>query len=164
PKSSMMKGFPFGALTAYIFGVHCVEVEVDSGTGEVKILRAAAAHDVGRAINPQIVEGQIQGGFAQGVGYALFEAMELDNGMVTNPNFIHYRLPSTKDIPAVVPIIVESIEETGPFGAKGVGEPGLVGTAPAIANAIADAIGVRLKELPMTPERVLAALRERGRG
>lgn len=161
-KRAVVMGYPFGAMTAYIFGVHMVEVEVDTETGQVKIVKAVAAHDVGRAINPSIVEGQIQGGFVQGVGYALMEEMILDDGKITNPTLVDYRIPSALDVPKIIPIIVETGEPTGPFGAKGVGECGLVGTAPAIANAIYDAVGVRIKELPLTPERVLAALRELG--
>jgi xanthine dehydrogenase molybdenum-binding subunit len=161
-KRAVVMGYPFGAMTAYIFGVHMVEVEVDTETGQVKIVKAVAAHDVGRAINPSIVEGQIQGGFVQGVGYALMEEMILDDGKITNPTLVDYRIPSALDVPKIIPIIVETGEPTGPFGAKGVGECGLVGTAPAIANAIYDAVGVRIKELPLTPERVLAGLRELG--
>jgi CO/xanthine dehydrogenase Mo-binding subunit len=161
PKRTVIRGFPFGPLTAYIFGAHAVEVEVDTETGHVRIIGAAAAHDVGRAINPTLVEGQIQGGFIQGVGYALTEGLLLDGGRVTNPSFVDYRVPSSLDAPAVTPIIVEDEDGTGPFGAKGVGEAGLVATAPAIANAIYRAVGVRIKELPITPERVLRALRAR---
>ena len=159
PKRTVIKGFPFGPLTAYIFGAHAVEVEVDTETGRVCITRAVAAHDVGRAINPTLVEGQIQGGFIQGVGYALTEELLLDGGRVTNPTFVDYRLPSSLDAPDVMSIIVEDEDGTGPFGAKGVGEAGLVATAPAIANAIYRAVGVRIRELPITAERVLRALR-----
>jgi CO/xanthine dehydrogenase Mo-binding subunit len=162
PKRAAVHGFPFGHMTAYIFGVHMVEVEVDTETGQVKVIKAVAAHDVGRAINPAIVEGQIQGGFVQGVGYALMEELTLDEGKITNPTFVDYRIPSALDVPRVIPIIVETGEPSGPFGAKGVGECGLVGTAPAIANAICDAVGVRIEELPLTPERVLKALKGLG--
>jgi CO/xanthine dehydrogenase Mo-binding subunit len=148
-KRAVVMGYPFGAMTAHIFGVHMVEVEVDTETGQVKIVNAVAAHDVGKAINPAIVEGQIQGGFVQGVGYALMEEMILDEGKVANPTLVDYRIPSALDVPKIIPIIVESGEPSGPFGAKGVGECGLVGTAPAIANAIYDAVGVRIKELPL---------------
>ena len=158
-KRAVVMGYPFGAITAHIFGVHMVEVEVDTETGQVRVVKAVAAHDVGRAINPSIVEGQIQGGFVQGVGYALMEELTLDDGKITNPTLVDYRIPSALDVPKIIPIIIETGEPTGPFGAKGVGECGLVGTAPAIANAIYDAVGVRIKELPLTPERVLEALR-----
>ena len=122
-------------------------------------MRAVAAHDVGRAINPAIVEGQIEGGFAQGLGYALMEDLVLDGGQTVNPSFIDYKIPSVLDLPDdLIPIIVEEADPNGPFGAKGVGEPGLVPTAPAVANAIYHALGVRIHDLPMTPEKVLAAL------
>lgn len=156
-----MEGFPFGSLTAWIFGAHVAEVEVDPETGQVQVLQVVAAHDVGKAVNPRNVEGQIQGGFVQGLGYALFEEIVRDKGRVTNPNFVDYRLPTAMDVPKMTPIIVEEPEPTGPFGAKGVGEPGLVATAPAIANAIYNAIGVRLKELPMTSEKVRKAIKEK---
>jgi CO/xanthine dehydrogenase Mo-binding subunit len=147
---------------AYAYGAHGVEVEVDKETGKVKILRYVAAHDVGRAINPMLLEGQIYGAAAQGVGYALTERLILEKGEVMNPNFRDYKLLTAKDVIPVEPVIIESMDEAGPYGAKGIGEPGLVPTAPAIANAIYDAVGIRLKELPMTPERILKALKEKG--
>ena len=146
---------------AYAYGAHGVEVEVDRETGKVKILKYVAAHDVGRAINPMLLEGQIYGAAAQGVGYALTERLILEKGEVMNPNFRDYKLLTAKDEIPVEPVIVESMDEAGPYGAKGIGEPGLVPTAPAIANAIYDALGVRLKKLPMTPERVLRALKQK---
>ena len=145
----------------YAFGTTGVEVEVDEETGEVKILDLVAAHDVGKAINPTLVKGQIYGAAYTGVGYALTEEMTLRAGRVTNPNFRDYKMLTAKDVVPVEPIIIEPGDEAGPYGAKGIGEPGLVPTAPAIANAVYDAIGVRIKELPITPEKVLAALRER---
>ncbi|MDP6620139.1 MAG: molybdopterin-dependent oxidoreductase, partial [Nitrospinota bacterium] len=162
PKRAVLHGFPFGAMTAFIFGVHIVEVEVDTETGEVSVVRAVAAHDVGRAINPAVVEGQIEGGFAQGLGYTLMEDLVTDGGQTINPSFIDYKIPSVLDVPEeMIPIIVEEPDPAGPFGAKGVGEPGLVATAPAVANAIYDAVGVRIHDLPITPEKVLAALEEK---
>ncbi len=155
-----MEGFPFGSVTAWIFGAHVAEVEVDQETGQVRVLSVSAAHDVGQAVNPRNVEGQIEGGFAQGLGYALYEEIVRDKGKVLNPNLVDYRLPTAMDMPKMTPIIVEEPEPTGPFGAKGVGEPGLVATAPAIANAICNAVGVRLKELPMTSERVRKAIKQ----
>jgi len=146
---------------AYAYGAHGVEVEVDKETGKVKILRYVAAHDVGRAINPMLLEGQIYGAAAQGVGYALTERLILEKGEVMNPNFRDYKLLTSKDVIPVEPVIIESMDEAGPYGAKGIGEPGLVPTAPAIANAIYDAVGVRLRKLPMTPERILKALKEK---
>jgi xanthine dehydrogenase molybdenum-binding subunit len=146
---------------AYAYGAHGVEVQVDKETGKVKILKYVAAHDVGRAINPMLLEGQIYGAAAMGVGYALTERLILEKGEVMNPNFRDYKLLTAKDVIPVEPVIIESLDEAGPYGAKGIGEPGLVPTAPAIANAIYDAIGVRIKDLPMTPERVLKAIKEK---
>ncbi|MBI5446111.1 MAG: xanthine dehydrogenase family protein molybdopterin-binding subunit [Deltaproteobacteria bacterium] len=159
---SGFEGFPFGTMTAYIFAGQTAEVEVDVETGEVKVLRGAAAHDVGRAINPQNVEGQIEGGYAQGLGFALVEETVFDQGRVVNPTLVDYKIPSSMEVPPITPIIVEAADETGPFEAKGVGEPVLAGVAPAVANAIFDAVGVRITELPITPERVREALRKRG--
>jgi len=156
---SGFSGFPFGTQTAYIFAAQAVEVEVDVETGKVKVLRGAAAHDVGHAIHPQNVEGQIEGGFVQGLGYALCEEIVFDGGKVINPSFADYKIPNAMDIPPITSMIVEAYDETGPYGAKGIGEPGLVGVGPAIANAVADAIGVRIKELPITPEKVLNAIK-----
>ena len=144
----------------YAYGAHGVEVEVDEETGKVKILRYIAAHDVGRAINPMLLEGQIYGGGAMGVGYALTERLILDKGEVMNPNFRDYKMLTAKDHIPIEAVIVETIDQDGPYGAKGIGEPGLVPTAPAIANAIYDAVGVRIKDLPMTPERILRAIKE----
>ncbi|MBL7213027.1 MAG: xanthine dehydrogenase family protein molybdopterin-binding subunit [Desulfobacteraceae bacterium] len=152
-----------GNLSAtYIFGTQGAEVEVDLETGKVKILRFVAAHDVGKVISKQTVKGQIYGGIAQGLGYALSEEYKTHNGRNLNPNFLDYKIFSAPDMD--FPIHIECIEtddKEGPFGAKGVGEPGLVPTAPAIANAIYDAIGVRIRDLPITPEKILAALEKR---
>jgi CO/xanthine dehydrogenase Mo-binding subunit len=162
PKRAVVHSYPFGAMTAFVFGVHVVEVEVDTETGHVSVVRAVAAHDVGRAINPTVVEGQIEGGFAQGLGYALMEDLVTDGGQTINASFIDYKIPGVLDLPEeLVPIIVEEEDPNGPFGAKGVGEPGLVPTAPAVANAIYNATGVRIRDLPITPEKVLTALEER---
>jgi len=160
PKRAVIEGFAFSNLGAYIFGAQAVEAEVDEVTGAVRVLRAWSAHDVGCAINPQMVEGQIQGGFVQGLGYALTEEMQWDeSGRLTNPTLMDYKVPTALDTPIEInPIIVEHPEPSGPFGAKGVGEPGLIGAAASIANAVAKATGKRLHRLPMTPERVLDAL------
>jgi CO/xanthine dehydrogenase Mo-binding subunit len=145
----------------YAYGAHGAEVEVDKETGKVKILKYIAAHDVGRAINPMLLEGQIYGAAAMGTGYALTERLILEKGEVMNPNFRDYKLLTAKDVIPIEPVIVETIDADGPYGAKGIGEPGLVPTAPAIANAIYDAIGVRIRDLPMTPERILKAIKEK---
>jgi CO/xanthine dehydrogenase Mo-binding subunit len=120
-----------------------------------------AAHDVGKAINPKLVEAQIEGGSVMGVGYALLEEVNVSHGKIGNPNFDAYLLPTALDTPEIYSFIVEDIEPSGPFGAKGVGEPALIPTAAAIANAVYDAIGVRIYSLPITPERVLQALAEK---
>lgn len=146
---------------APIFAAQAAEVEVDPYTGKVKVLRIMAAHDIGRAINPIAVEGQIEGAVVQGYGYALTEQYEYEGGKVLNPNFLGYRIPKANDMPEIVPILVEKIDNQGPFGAKGVGEPGSVPTAPAIVNAIYDAIGVRINSLPITPEKVLEGLKNK---
>lgn len=150
------KGDPIGA---FLFASQRAEVEVDIETGVVRVLSLAAAHDVGRAINPMVVEGQIEGSLIQGMGYALLEEVRQRDGRPIAPDLEHYLVPTSADLPEIVPIIVETHEPSGPFGAKGVGEAGLVPTAAAIANAVESATGVRITRLPITPERVLEALR-----
>ena len=142
----------------YAFAVHIADVEVDTRTGQVRVTDLVAAHDVGKAINPRMVEGQITGGAAQGLGFALLEEHRWDHGVPITRNMDTYRVPGPCDMPRTVPIIVEDPEPSGPFGAKGVGEPVLVAVAPAVANAVADAIGRRIYDLPLRPERVLAAI------
>jgi CO/xanthine dehydrogenase Mo-binding subunit len=144
---------------AYVFGCQVAEVEVDTVTGEVQVLGIWAAHDVGRAINPRGVEGQIEGGVVQGLGQALMEDYQLEGGHTKTHGFAKYILPTSLDIPQINSILVEDPDPKSPLGAKGIGEPALVPTAPAIMNAIYDAVGVRIKSLPATPEKVLAALR-----
>ena len=162
PKRAVFRGFPFSNIGTYVFGAQAVEVEIDEITGEISVVHAWCAHDVGRAINPLAVEGQIQGGFVQGLGWALHEELVWDGPTLINPTMMDYRTPGAKDVPyAIAPIIVEHPEPSAPFGAKAIGEPGLIGVAPAIANAVADAVGVRLRDLPMTPERTLTAMLER---
>ncbi|MCX7964427.1 MAG: xanthine dehydrogenase subunit D [Candidatus Hydrogenedentota bacterium] len=150
----------------YLFGSHISQVLVDTETGEVKIERHIAAHDVGKAINPQLVEGQIQGGVAQGIGMALMEEVIYgEDGRILNAGFTDYILPSIRDVPQIEAVIVEHDDPSGPFGAHGIGEPPLVGTTPAILSAIADAIGVLVNQTPATPERVwrlIQQARERG--
>jgi len=146
----------------YTYGTQGAEVEVDEETGEVKILRLVAAHDVGRVLNPQTLKGQIYGGLAQGVGYALTEQVLTQEGRTLNPGFRDYKIPTACEMDFPIDLVfIETADGFGPFGAKGIGEPGLVPTAPAIANAVHDAVGVRIRDLPITPEKVLAALREK---
>jgi len=140
---------------------HFADVSVDTETGKVTVNKLVAAHDVGRAINPTIVEGQIEGGLAQGYGYALTEEILYDeNGRQLNTGFHKYMLPTAVDLPELQAIIVESDEPTHPFNVKGVGETGLIATAAAIMNAVYDAIGVRFFEIPMTEEKIYMALQE----
>jgi len=148
---------------AYVFGCQVAEVEVDTVTGEVQVLGIWAAHDVGRAINPRGVEGQIEGAVVQGLGQALMEDYKCVEGFSTTDSFAKYILPTSLDVPQINSIIVEDLDPLSPLGAKGIGEPALVPTVPAIMNAIYDAIGVRITSLPATPERILAALREKRR-
>ncbi len=145
------QGSPYAT---YAFATHLAEVEVDTETGRVKVNRVIASHDVGKAINPQNVIGQIMGGITMGVGMALME----DYIPGETISFVNYLVPTSKDVPDVIPIIVEDQEPTGPFGAKGVGEPALIPTAPAIMNAIAHAIGQRIYHLPANLERVMEAI------
>jgi 4-hydroxybenzoyl-CoA reductase alpha subunit len=162
PTERQDKQFRGNISAAYGFATQAVEVEVDEETGEVKVLKIAAAHDVGRAINPMAVEGQIHGGVSMGLGYGLYEELVVEEGRVLNPNFADYALPTALDMPEIDTIIVETDDPAGPFGAKGMAEPACIPTAPAIANAVYDAVGVRIRDLPITPEKVLRALQEKG--
>ena len=148
----------------YTYGTHAADVEVDTETGQVTVLRYAACHDVGRAINPMRVAGQIQGGAMQGLGYALTEDMGIEDGYVQAALFANYLIPNAQDFPDVLVDIVESGEGKGPLGARGIGEPPIGNVAATIASAIHDAIGVRPAQLPMTPERVLWLLDGRAAG
>jgi len=156
------------AVGSFQSGSHCpnfqagfTEIEVDTETGVIKVNRYVLAHDIGRAINPMIVEGQLEGGVAQGIGYALTEDLVVDKktGDTLSDSFATYKIPSTLDMPEIEIILVEEPAPSGPYGAKGVGEPGMVNVAPSIANALYDAVGVRINSLPMTPEKVLGALK-----
>ncbi|MFC6686701.1 xanthine dehydrogenase family protein molybdopterin-binding subunit [Jhaorihella thermophila] len=150
------QGVPYAV---YGYGAQMAEVEVDMGLGTVKVRRITAAHDVGRAINPALAEGQIEGGIAQGLGLALME--EFVPGRTEN---LHdYLIPTVGDMPEIRSILIEVPDPEGPFGAKGLGEHVLIPTAPAILNAIRHACGARITRLPARPDRVLAAMREAGR-
>ncbi len=143
----------------YAFGTHVAEVEVDLDTGLVKVLRITAAHDVGRVINRLGIEGQVEGGVAQGIGYCLMEELKLEDGRILNPTFTDYKIFTTVDLPELNVSFVETRDPSGPYGAKGIGESPMIPVAPAIANAVYHATGVRITELPLTPERVLTKLR-----
>jgi len=153
------KGAGVGPSPAYSYSAQVAEVSVDEETGEVTVHKVWASHDCGRALNPVSVEGQIIGSVWMGMGQALTEEMIWKDGMLMNPGLLEYRSPSSVESPEVEAIIVESVDPEGPFGAKECSEGSLAATIPAIANAIYDAVGIRLHESPFTPERVLAALR-----
>ena len=146
---------------AYVYGAQVAEVEVDTETGEVQVLGVWASHDVGRAVNPQGVEGQIEGGVVMAVGQTLMEDYKQEEGYPTSMNLAKYILPTSLDVPQVNSVIIEDPDPLSPLGVKGIGEPSMIPTAPAIINAIYDAVGVRIHSLPATPEKVLAALREK---
>ena len=149
----------------WMYGAQCVELEVDIETGRVKVLRAVGAHDVGRAINPDTCEGQIEGGMVHGMSIALFEDMLIgEKGEVVNDSWLDYKMARVFDVPEMIPLVVEATHKDGPYGAKGIGEMTVVPTAAAIANAIYDAVGVRIKDLPITPEKILTALKTRSVG
>jgi CO/xanthine dehydrogenase Mo-binding subunit len=159
PKRAVVRGLPFPQIGVYSFGALAVDVEIDEASGKIEVLRAWSAADVGRAINRMSVEGQLEGAFAQGLGFALCEEMVWDGPRLANPSLMDYKVPTSIDVPyEIYPTIVERAEPDGPFGAKGVGEIGINVVAAAIANAVAAATGLRLRRLPMTPERVLDAM------
>ena len=152
------QGKPFNT---YVYATQIAEVEVDDETGEVEILRIVAVHDCGTPINPMLVEGQIQGGISMGVGFALQEEILFKDGVQVNPNLTNYIMPTSLDMPDLEVELVDNYDPTGPFGAKGAGEPTAVPTAAAIMNAIYDAVGVRITSLPATAEKVMMAILEK---
>ena len=165
PKRAVATGMPFPQIGVFVFGALVVDLEIDEATGKIEVLRAWSALDVGKAINPQAVEGQIEGAFAQGLGFALSEEMVWDGPRLANPTLMDYKVPTSLDVPYDIhAIIVEAAEPDGPFGAKGAGEIGINVVAAAIANAAAAATGIRYRHLPLTPERVLRGLLDRGEG
>jgi CO/xanthine dehydrogenase Mo-binding subunit len=151
PLNNDGQGVPYAV---FGFGAHLAEIEVDTELGTIKVLKLTAAHDVGRAINPTLVEGQIEGGAAQGLGMALMEEFFPGKG----ENLHDYLIPTIGDMPPVESILIEDPSSVGPFGAKGVGEQALIPTAPAILNALYDAAGIRVRKLPATPDKVRAAI------
>jgi len=146
---------------AYSFMTQAAEVEVDTHTGKVKVIKIVASHDCGKAINPMLVEGQLEGSVVGGMGQALYENVITDHGQVLNPSFLDYGIPTAMEAPSITSVEVETNDPEGPFGAKESGEGTQLAPAPAIINAIYDAIGVRFKSLPVTPEKVLKALQEK---
>jgi CO/xanthine dehydrogenase Mo-binding subunit len=145
----------------FTFATQVAEVEVDPETGQVKVLNMWAAHDVGKAINPMNIEGQIEGGISMGLGFALTEEIVCENGTTLNPSFLDYKLFTAPDMPKIKSVIVEVPEPLGPFGARGIGEPTTIPTAAAVANAVFNATGVRIRELPIKPEWLLNELKKK---
>ncbi|MDP2743677.1 MAG: molybdopterin-dependent oxidoreductase [Dehalococcoidia bacterium] len=156
---SYTEGIAGTSFLGHTYASQVAQVEVDRETGDIRVLRLVAAQDVGQVINPLGVEGQIQGGAASGLGFALTERITFDGGRVTNDSLMDYRMPTAVDVPNIEPSIIEELDDDGPFGAKSVGELPYVPVAAAIANAIWDAVGVRVTDLPITPEKVLRALK-----
>jgi CO/xanthine dehydrogenase Mo-binding subunit len=144
---------------AYSFAAQAIEVEVDTETGQVRVLDVVAADDVGKALNPLTVDGQIHGAVAQGLGYALYEGLVTENGRLVNGNLADYTCPTAEATPRVRTILIESIDPNGPYGAKGASETPITPTAGAVSNAIYHAVGVRITSLPITPEKLLRALK-----
>ncbi len=146
---------------AYTFVTQIIDLEVNTDTGIVEVLKVYTAADIGKAINPKNVEGQIEGGTVQGIGMALMEEQIIKEGITLNPDLTGYLIPTSMDTPHFITRLIENEDSEGPYGAKGIGEPATIATAPAIANAIYDAIGVRIYDLPITPEKILKALKEK---
>jgi len=163
PKRAIALGLPFPRIGVFSFAAMGVDVDVDQVSGQVTVHEAWSAADVGRAINPKLVEVQLHGGFVQGLGYALVEEMVWDGARLANPSLMDYKVPTMRDVPdAIHTFIIEDPEPSGPFGAKGAGEIGLNPVVGAVANAVAKATGFRHHHLPLTGERVLNGMTGRG--
>lgn len=165
PASALVSQVTHESKVAYSFAAHFVEVDVDTETGQIEVKQVVAVHEVGKAINRKGVEGQIEGGIQQGLGHSISEDLIIDpkTGRPLNASFVDYKMPLSMDMPPIKTIILEEEPDLGgPFGAKGVGEDPIIAIGPAIANAVYNAIGVRIRDLPITPERVLKALEEKG--
>ncbi|MBI4461349.1 MAG: molybdopterin-dependent oxidoreductase [Acidobacteria bacterium] len=160
-RGGKFKGAGVGPSPSYSYSAQVAEVRVDVETGQVRVERVTVAHDCGRAINPMTVEGQIQGSISMGLGQALQEEMIWNRGRLMNPSILEYKSPSTLESPEIDTILVESIDPEGPLGAKEAGEGSLAAVIPAVANAIYDAVGVRITSLPITPEKILRALKDK---
>jgi 4-hydroxybenzoyl-CoA reductase subunit alpha len=148
----------------YSFGAYVAEVEVDLRTGEVKILKVTVGHDCGQPLNPMSVEGQIEGCIVMGMGYALSENLVFERGQTLNPSLLGYRAPTSNQVPEIAIHHVVSQDPEGPFGAKETGEGSLDPITPAIANAVYNATGIRIKDLPITPEKILRELKKKEKG
>ena len=162
PMGRVHKGAGAGIAPAYSFSAYVAEVKVDAETGQTKVLKIWAAHDCGKALNPLSVKGQMIGSCHMGLGQVLSEEMKYGrNGHLMNPDLLDYKIPSVHEMPEVVPIIVESNDSEGPFGAKEAGEGPLLPILPAVCNAVYDAIGIRTNELPITPDRMYRLIEAR---
>lgn len=153
-----MKGIPY---ESYSYATTIAQVEVDTETGCIELQKVVSAHDLGKAINPITAEGQIEGGVVMAQGYVYMEETLVENGVILNSNYSRYLIPTAKDAPEIYPILVEEPSSTGPYGAKGLGEPALIAAIAAMVDAIEDAIGVRFCELPIRPEDVLRKYQEK---
>lgn len=161
PPTQMMDAEHRGNIApGYSFAAQGVEVEVDTETGQVRVLDTFISDDCGKALNPLAVHGQTSGAAVQAIGWTLFEQLQFEDGRLQNGNFADYTMPTADAVPEIRSGIVETIEPNGPYGAKGASETAIVPGAGALANAVYDAIGVRITELPITPEKVLAALQQ----
>ncbi|RMH87111.1 MAG: aldehyde oxidase, partial [Calditrichaeota bacterium] len=155
------KGAGAGLSPSYSFGAVVAHVRVNPDTGQVRVENLWGAHDCGKALNPLAVEGQLEGSWHMGIGQALSEAMRYHQGLVLNPSLLDYKIPTALDTPEMHTNIIESCDPEGPYGAKECGEGALHPAVPAVANAVFDAVGVRITQLPITPERILEGIRQR---
>ncbi|HVL36825.1 MAG TPA: molybdopterin cofactor-binding domain-containing protein, partial [Burkholderiales bacterium] len=163
PSALLIASATYRPTKSYSFAAHFVEVEVDTGTGQVDVLQVIAVHEVGRVIHPVAAQGQVEGGIQQGIGHTLTEdhVVDLQTGRSLNAGFVDYKMPLSLDMPPIRTILLETAPDPGgPYGAKGVGEDPIIAIGPAIANAVYDAIGVRFRHYPITPEDVLKGLKE----
>jgi CO/xanthine dehydrogenase Mo-binding subunit len=161
PTEMLSKDLRGNVSATYGFAAQAALVDVDESTGRVEVVKIVSAHDVGRALNPAAAEGQIHGGIHMGLGYAISEELVIREGRVLNPQLMEYAIVSARDMPEIVIELIETVDGAGPFGAKGLGESGVIPVAAAVANAVKDATGARITELPLTPERVYRALASR---
>ena len=160
PNEFQAKDMTGNISATYSFAAHAVRVKVDPGTGRVKVLKFVAVHDVGKVINPSGLDGQIHGAIQQGLGYALTENLQVEKGKTLNPSYLDYKMFTFMDMPKDIEIhYVETNDPAGPYGAKGVSEAGIIPIPAAVANAVADATGVRIRSLPISPEKILTAIK-----
>jgi xanthine dehydrogenase molybdenum-binding subunit len=160
PQERQDRNFCGNVSMTYTTGTQAVELVVDTDTGKVKVTNFVVSQDCGKALNPMLLEGQMEGGAAQGIGYGIYEDLKFDKGVCLNPTFLDYKIMTAQDMPPIKCHLIETDDPAGPFGAKGIGEAGAIPTAAAIRNAFYNATGVWIYELPLSPEKVLKALKE----